>query len=163
MKRLAIRQGYSIIELVVALISTSVLMAGLVSALFVASRAIDPDVTPSISILRGSQWLSDFQADTQHATAISEQAPNAITVIVPDRTGDLAPETIRYSWSGTAGEPLTRQINGGDVDSVLDNVHRLTIDYFMQDSAIISIDVRIQVGPNPGAVVETGFAMVNRP
>ena len=39
------------------------------------------------------------------------------------------PETIRYAWSGTPGDPLTRQYNGGTVLNVSDYVQFFSLDY----------------------------------
>jgi hypothetical protein len=64
-----------------------------------------------------------MQSDLEFALAFSEQTATAMTFTVPDRDGDLLAETIRYAWSGTPGDPLTRQINEGAVATMLEDVH----------------------------------------
>ena len=61
------------------------------------------------------QALVELLADLEFALAFSEKTDHALTFTVPDRDGDFISETIRYAWSGTPGDPLTRQYNGGAV------------------------------------------------
>jgi len=48
---------------------------------------------------------------------------------VADRDGDDVVETLRWEWSGTAGDPLTRQYNGADPVALLEGVQGLTLTY----------------------------------
>jgi hypothetical protein len=68
------------------------------------------------------------------ATGFSERTDKAITFTVADRSGDGAPETIRYAWSGVAGDPLTRSYNGGTATTVAPDVRALNFTYLLQDS-----------------------------
>lgn len=72
--------------------------------------------------------MTDLLADIQLAQSFSENTTTAVTFTVPDRNGDNNPETIRYAWSGNAGDPLTRQYNSGAVVTVAENVHTFHID-----------------------------------
>jgi hypothetical protein len=65
----------------------------------------------------------ELEADLEFALAFTEQSARAVTFLVPDQSGDAKLETVRYAWSGTPGDPLTRQFNGGAVAVVLENVH----------------------------------------
>ena len=55
--------------------------------------------------------------------------PRSIEFTVPDRSdpADGTPETIRYSWSGDAGDPLLRRYNGSNPAVVADDVHHLDL------------------------------------
>jgi hypothetical protein len=48
---------------------------------------------------------------------------------VPDRNNDGHPETICYSWGGTAGNALTRSYNGGTASTVVPNVCQFQLTY----------------------------------
>ena len=48
---------------------------------------------------------------------------------VADRNGDLSDETIRWEWSGTPADPLTRKVNGGAAVNMLDDVYDFTLAY----------------------------------
>ncbi len=115
--------GYTLIEMVVASLGASILIAGLSSSLFVAMRATDTSQTPTLSRIQANAALLEMQADLEFALAFSEETATAMTFTVPDRDGDLLGETIRYAWSGKPGDPLTRQINGGTVATLVEDVH----------------------------------------
>lgn len=117
------RGGYTLVELMVAMVGASVLMVGLSSTIFIALKATDTSNTPTSATIEGYSALNDLLSDLEFALSFSEQTPNAITFTVPDRDGDSNPETIRYAWSGTPGDPLTRQYNGGTVATLVEDVH----------------------------------------
>ena len=98
-------------------------MAGLSSTMFLALKATDTSNTPASATIEGNAALNEIIADLEFALAFSEQTTNAITFTVPDRDGDSNPETIRYAWSGTPGDPITRQYNGGTVTRLVEDVH----------------------------------------
>ena len=109
----SVRRGYTLLELMIAMVGATTLMAGLSSAIFVAVQAAGTDDSPLSASRRGGAVLSDLLAELEFARSFTETTPTAITMIVPDRDGDTIAETIRYAWSGTPGDPLTRQYNGG--------------------------------------------------
>lgn len=42
------------------------------------------------------------------------------------------PETIRYAWSGTPGDPLTRQVDGGLAAVIAEDVQNLDLGYLLK-------------------------------
>ena len=122
------RPGYTLLELVVASAGATFLVIGLGSSLYIAAQAVDPSNTPTNAAIQGNSALTDLMADVELATSFSERTPTAITFSVPDRNNDGNPETIRYAWSGTPGDPLTREYNGGAPATVVDNVHDFALD-----------------------------------
>ena len=122
------RGGYTLLELVVASAGATFLIVGLASSVYIASQAVDPSSSPGNATIQGDSALSDLMADLRLATSFSETTPTAITFSVPDRDNDTNPETIRYAWSGTPGDPLTRQYNGGAAAVVVENVHDFSLD-----------------------------------
>jgi Tfp pilus assembly protein PilV len=105
--------GFTLIEILVGLVSSTVLVAGLSSAIYISSQALDLESSASRQSTIASEVLSEMTADLALALSFSERTAKAVTFDVPDRDGDLHPETIRYAWSGTPGDPLTYQYNGG--------------------------------------------------
>jgi hypothetical protein len=121
--------AFTLVELVLSLSIASILLLAMQSTVMVAARAIpDGRNTPS-RIVNGTPPLSALSADLFYATSITEMTATAITFIVADRTGDGAPESIRYAWSGIAGDPLTRQFNGGAVLNVVPSVQSFALAY----------------------------------
>ena len=123
-----VRSGYTLLELVVASAGAIFLIVGLSSSLFIASETVNPRNTPYNAALQGDSALTDVIADVKTATSFSERTPTAVTFTVPDRNGDTNPETIRYAWSGTPGDPLTREYNGGSAVTVVDHVFDFAFD-----------------------------------
>lgn len=116
------RRGLTLIEMVVALLSSGVLVAGLAGALYVSTQAMPTIESNTKKDNLASSVLHDLIADVGTALSFSERTTKAITFTVPDRNGDSLVETIRYAWSGTAGDPLTYQYNGGTVYTLAEDV-----------------------------------------
>ncbi len=114
--------GFTLIELMIGLVSSSMLVAGLASAIYISSQALDLDSSTSRQSAIASEVLGKLTADLALARSFSERTATAVTFDVPDRDGDLHPETIRYAWSGTPGDPLTYQYNGGTETTIATDV-----------------------------------------
>jgi hypothetical protein len=127
------RNGLTLIEMVVALVSSSVLVAGLAGALYVSTQALPPVENPIQKNTTASKVLCDLMSDASTALSFSERTARAITFTVPDRNGDSLAETIRYAWSGTAGDPLTYQYNGGTAVNVAEDVHAFALTALTRD------------------------------
>jgi len=104
-------------------------MVGMGSSIYVASQAFDEDVSTPLEIAQADDTLAQVMRDSQAATNISELTATAATFTVPDRDGDGDEETIRYAWSGTAGDPLTYQYNGGTVENLAEDVQHFELTY----------------------------------
>lgn len=103
------------------------LVAGLASAIYISSQALDLDSSTSRQSAIASEVLGKLTADLALARSFSERTATAVTFDVPDRDGDLHPETIRYAWSGTPGDPLTYQYNGGTEITLATDVQSLDL------------------------------------
>jgi hypothetical protein len=116
-------------ELVVSMTIASLVMGGLASAMLIATRAVDAGDSPAGRAADARFAADQMSTDLSHATAINEQTERSITVVVPDRDQDGIAETIRYAWSGTAGDALIRQYNEGAETVFAEQVHGLTLSY----------------------------------
>ena len=158
------RSGFTLVELVVAMLAASFLVIGLSSAMFIALKAVDPSISPAAAVLDGQTVLTNMQAELQYAQAVTETAAAAITVTVPDRDDpDANAETIRYAWAAKPGDPLTRQYNGGTAEHVAADVHVFNVQYYPSSAAIAYLTVRLQIGNDPRSSVETAIPLLNRP
>ena len=120
----------TLVELVTSMAAMGFLMAGLASSVLVTVRAIPVGNNAAAVIVDSGQALSEFEADVASAKTIVSSSSTMIEMTVADRTGDNADETIRYEWSGVAGAPLTRRVNGGTVMTVQSNVSSFNLKYF---------------------------------
>jgi len=123
------RSGYTLIELLVSSALGAVLLGGMGSAVYVASQAMDIDQGASAQRASNARIIDQILRDVRHATAFSERTATAITFTVPDRDGDGQPETMRYAWSGTPGDPLTYQLNGVSGDNLAADVTSLDFSF----------------------------------
>jgi hypothetical protein len=117
--------------------ASTVLIGGLASAMFVSSRALDPSAGAGSKRTATDRAAAAISSDAQHAIRFTELSSSAVTMLVPDRTGDEQPETIRYAWSGTTGHPLTRSLNGGPALPIAQDVRMLA---FGRDERVINAD-----------------------
>jgi len=120
--------GHTLIEMVTALAIVGILVLGVASAMLVASRAVNPDTQPRATHAAAEAAARVFR-ELEFATGFTERAAHAVTFTVADRSGDAAEETIRYAWSGAAGDPLTRRYNGGAAVAIIDDVRECELTY----------------------------------
>ncbi len=122
-------RGFSLAELVVAMASASVLLAGLGSAVMLSTEAFRPETNRQEQRTSAAFVERDLLADLRLATGFSERTSTATTFTVPDRDGDSRPDTLRYAWSGVVGDPLTLAFNGGTPTTVLTDLRAFALDY----------------------------------
>ncbi len=129
-------RGLTLVELVISMTLMTLLTAGIVSAVVLASRAMPPGGAAS-QTGNAATVAADLAAELACALWFTERTATAVTFAVPDRDGDGTPDTIRYAWTGT-GQPLTRAYNGGAPVTVLGSVQAFDLDYRTQ--------IRIELG-----------------
>lgn len=115
--------------MVVSLTLLSIVMVSVGSALFFAARAVPDADSPTTTLIEDSITLSRIAEDLALATHVTERTAHAITIIVPDRTGDGVPDRIRYTWAGSAGDPLTYALNDGSPENLLDRAQDFSLAY----------------------------------
>jgi prepilin-type N-terminal cleavage/methylation domain-containing protein len=125
-------RAYTLMEVLISISILSVIMAGSTSAIVMALGGIDGSAGNAVRARAAGETLDLVTADLQVATGFTERTATSVTVTVPDRNGDGQPETIRYAWSGQAGAPLTRSVNGGAAESLADNVTYFNVDCLVQ-------------------------------
>lgn len=126
------RRAFTLLELIVALLASSMLLVGLASALFITMQATQPDLGGHESCYQTSEAVVELASELRFAQTFSERTDTSVEFTVADRTGDTNADTIRWEWSGIAGDPLTRQINGGIAANVLQDVHEFKLSYLIR-------------------------------
>ncbi|MEO1715867.1 MAG: prepilin-type N-terminal cleavage/methylation domain-containing protein [Planctomycetota bacterium] len=120
------RRGFTLVELVASLFVSSVVVAALASCIALVSRAV-PDTSDPQERLRTLQSIATrITDDARFATEVTIANGRQVEMIVADRDGDDQPEAIRYSWSGTAGDALTRQQNSETAVALFNAVDQVT-------------------------------------
>ena len=121
------RHGFTLMELMVGVAASGILIAAIGSSIFIAGRAMNFD-SAADRVRQAGEVVDEIAADLHVAQSFAVSDPTSVTITVPDRDGDLAPETITYSWSGAAGDPLVRTHNGQS-RNMAENVHYFDLTY----------------------------------
>ena len=158
-------RGHTLFELVLSLTICSVLLLAMQSVVMIASRAIpDGRTVPSLNV-SGADAMQTLSRDLTFARSISEMTSSAVTFTVPDRNGDGAAETIRYAWSGTVGDPLTRQYNSGTIVNIIASVNSFTLAYdkvAVQDPTSYTTSAEALLASNTGiSVLSSDFQVTS--
>lgn len=123
--------GFTLIELLVSIAIMAVLVAGIASAIMLATRAAEGAGQPAVQA-EAARLIDQMTTDLALTLSFSERTATAVTFTVPDRDDDEAPETIRYAWSGVPGDPLTRTYEGGEAMTIAENVHQFNLTYLLK-------------------------------
>lgn len=120
------RPGHTLIELVAAMVASAFLLAGMGSVMFIARQVA---YTPCDATRRSqtADIVSQICDELRYATIVIQQTSQILEFVVTDRNSDGTAEKIRYEWSGAAGAPLRKTINGGASVDVLASVNAFNI------------------------------------
>ena len=83
-------------------------------------------------VSKASELIDEITTDLNLAMSFSERTDTAVTFTVPDRDSNGQSETIRYSWSGTSGDSIMREYNGGDAVAVAEDVQYFSLEYILK-------------------------------
>jgi len=128
------RDGMTLVELVTSLVIVSAIMIACGSAIVLAVRTLELSTSASQADSPDAS-VDRILADLQTATTLLERTDTSVAFTVPDRDGDGLPETIRYAWSGTAGDPLTVEYNGASPVDYAENVTEFNLSYLLSTSS----------------------------
>lgn len=122
-------RGVTLVELVVSLAVVSVLLTGMTSAIVLATQALPTTGNAAGATVETSRALHQLRGELHAATVLLQRTATSVVLHLPDRDGDGRPQVIRYTWSGTPGDPLTRSANSGPAINVIDTVQDFTLGY----------------------------------
>ena len=154
--------GFTLLEMTVAMVSGGLLIACLGTAMSLAVRSGSAGTRATLAhdaYLAATSLVNELQ--TLKSLPLRESG--RITVTVSDRNGDAADETIAYAWGGTPGQPLTRQINGGSITPVADSVHLFEAQYQSDSTSVRAILIILQLSADSATRVEMLIPILNRP
>jgi hypothetical protein len=121
------RWGHTLMEMVVAMTAAAVLMGGMGGTIYLASQALHDGDSKAVQQVQDRQVMEQLLDDVELALIFTERTNTAIEFTVPDRDGDGQPETIRYAWSGVAGDPLTYEYNGSAPTAIAHDVQQFDL------------------------------------
>ncbi len=123
------RPGYTMVEVMTALAIVSVLLTAMGSVIFLARQSIPQSVNANNPRASTALAIDTMAEELRTARYLLERTPTAVTLVLADRTGDGLPEVVHYAWGGTAGDPITRQMNGATPITYIDNVALLNLGF----------------------------------
>lgn len=162
------RAGFTLVEVVMSMLILAILLGAVEATLVASTKAIPQSKNITGALTAGAAVANRITGELSCALSVTELGANAITFTVPDRDGDGNPETIRYAWSGVAGDPLTRQYNGGSVGNIISSVQTFRLNYdktsqayyttsdgpetlvFSYTNTLLSQSVSVKSDTNPG-------------
>ena len=164
-------RGVTLAELIVSMAITTMLLAGIGSAILLATHAIPDGESPVETTLETAAVADQILADLRYAKTFLKREPADVEFTVADRTGDALDDTMRYLWSGTPGDPVTRQFNGGNTPAILENVEQFDLTYRVRTLAetttnryfVTAVDVKLRVRSDPARRIDAGTHMANEP
>jgi hypothetical protein len=115
-------------ELVVAMAAGTFLVAGMGSVMFIG-RQIAYTPTDSTRRTTASEVVSQICDELRYATYVIQQTPQILEFVVADRNSDGTSEKFRYEWSGVAGAPLRKSINGGTAVEIAPAVNSFNVTF----------------------------------
>ncbi len=111
--------AFTLAEVVVSLMVLAVVVVAAGAALTVADAGAGVGAQRSLAQAGAADASAQVADDLNVAISFTERTATSTTFTVPDRVSLGAPNTVRYSWTGTAGGAVTRQFNGGTAVPVL--------------------------------------------
>lgn len=160
------RAGVTLLEVVISVAVMSVLMGGIASAIVLATYALPSKESVSGATIAAYQAASELVDDLHCALSFTQRTATTVEFTVADRTGDAIVETIRYEWSGTPGDPLTRTYNGSSIE-VATNVHDLLLSYSTVNGSgttkVSVVHVTLRLTTDAAARIDTSVAVLNYP
>jgi hypothetical protein len=165
------RLGYSLVELAMTLPAIAVLTLGMSAAVLVSVRSIPQPGSLITANTEATRVLERLERDLRCATEILVRNPSEVQFRVPDRDNDGQPETIRYSWSGVAGDAVLRQFNSNPVETIFSQTANFRLEYgiesvtreVVQRNVETSPEVLLSSGPNWGVTPSIDVIMnINR-
>lgn len=122
--------GFTLIELLVSSAILSLVLLAASSSIMVVTRAIPDGRGRSNAMILANRAVDTIANDLSFATAVSRASASEVEFSIPDRSGDgeALADVVCYAWSGTAGQPLTKRINGTTVN-LIDKVNLVQFQY----------------------------------
>jgi hypothetical protein len=119
-------RAFTIIELTVAMVASAFLMVGLGSVMFIA-RQVAYSPTAASRRSKTADVINQISDELRYATVITQQTSQILEFVVADRNSDGTAEKIRYEWSGIAGDPLRKTVNGATAVDVVTSVYAFNV------------------------------------
>lgn len=155
------RSAFTMIELALSMVVMALLLTALGSALVLASAALPEPDDPLTQVDDASLALDRFSEDLYGATDVTARSATAISITVPDRTGDGVADTIVWSWAGSSDSPLRRKLGTKAWATVLEDVESFQLAYDLRAVTTSTTQDQTVYGPEEVLASFDGWAGVS--
>jgi prepilin-type N-terminal cleavage/methylation domain-containing protein len=122
-------RAFTLLEVMLSTVIISMIMMAMASVMALSTRCLN---SKGEDVSKDSELIDEITTDLNLAMSFSERTDTAVTFTVPDRDSNGQSETIRYSWSGTSGDSIMREYNGGDAVAVAEDVQYFSLEYILK-------------------------------
>lgn len=122
-------RGFSLVEALVAMAIMTILLLSLGSVVALATKALPPATPPVGDTTATHEILRVLARDLELASEVTIATATTLEFKTADRNSDGQPEVIRYSWTGSPGDPLVRKYNGDAAEPVVTRVQAVSFAY----------------------------------
>lgn len=137
--------GYTLIEVMVALSVSLLVIAGLQSCLTLALQTIPNPNSPRQREIAATEVLQKLSDDLEYCLWIVDSTPNRIVMVVPDRDRDGQPERVGYRWTSNGVGDVFRKYNDQTEKVLIEQVASFRID-LQSENADIAVPGLVQAG-----------------
>ena len=125
------RTGYTLIEMTVSLLISSILLMGMGTSIWMATQANNVQLGPFHASNQSSDAFARLSRELRYAKTINDaiNLPTMVEFTIADINGDTIDETIRYEWSGIPGAPLERTFNANPPEVVVADIRNFNLIY----------------------------------
>jgi prepilin-type N-terminal cleavage/methylation domain-containing protein len=127
--RARMRPAFTLVELMVSLGIYGVIITAAAGSVALISRAKAHSDGVWQTESAGYNAIAQLAADLRTAISVAEHSPHAIEFTVPDRDGDGLDDSVRYEFSGNAGDPLTYRFKQQPTATLVASVQSFNLAY----------------------------------
>ena len=147
--------AFTLVELLVVITISSMLFLSLSAALSGTLQTTAEVAAQLLSWQAGSSALLRMEKEMALATQFVATDLRQVSFYVPDITGDGAADLLAYSWSGTAGAPLVRTVNGAGSTNIIAQAQDVKLSYNYRTRTSVGItNLTRDLSVTPGSFVD---------
>jgi hypothetical protein len=144
------RRGTSLIELTATLMTSAILITGLVSSILISQRSLQTSTAHQQNTVHQRHSMEQLRADLREATKIESTTSTNLSITVPDRTGDDIPDVITYDFPASGSTSLSRTANSVTIPYSMGTIARTNRPSYTVPTAPVT--------PTPTVLRVSGFS-----
>jgi len=122
-------RAFTLLEIVTSLVILCTLLLASASVLSLSDYTAGNATTRLTAQFQAADVADQITDDLNVALNFTGRTATSVTFTVPDRISAGSPQPVCYSWSGTAGAPLTRQFNNGTAVNIANSIQAFNLAY----------------------------------